>query len=494
MKDILIFMLSTCGFVLSACTQIPGLEEATGGIPVREIVLRIKCELSAAFESADRSNWLASHPKFAWLRNWTAQVDLTLQVLDTATLAPGASLTTPLRNPAESFAVAGGVSLNGQAQRIQTISFALSLVELELWRRQQRTAELCAISDNVDLTGRLGLREWILEALSPVAVEGDDIPEYLFAGNHPKPGSTAVSIPKVAAVTETKPVESASVTETLCDEANFTKHLETTETNLANAATTLGDANAKIKEEQAKLQDAKSKFQKFNDSQSTFKRYLNDNTNFDAVMNPDIKRAQAETSRLFKRSEPVQRQISTRFKETEAANDAPRQAISKTEKQIDLATRYVGIADRKEPKSACLAETASAGALQASQDSLTLAGIALATAKSAEDGVHSFELFMKSMENYIGGLKTIEPPISTIGQSVQFVLAYGGNFTPTWTFVRFKGFNNPLFSAASTRTHLLNITLGPVQQGTSNTPVAAVTQNQLYLLLNSVLPTVVRSN
>jgi hypothetical protein len=75
---------------------------------------------------------------------------------------------------------------------------------------------------------------------------------------------------------------------------------------------------------------------------------------------------------------------------------------------------------------------------------------------------------------------------------VQFVLAYGGNFTPTWTFVRFKGFNSPLFTATGTRTHILNITLGPVQQGTSNTPIPAVSLNQLYLLLNNILPTAAR--
>ena len=42
-----------CGLVLEGCAYVPYLEEATGGIPVREIVLRTKCELSDAFMAKD---------------------------------------------------------------------------------------------------------------------------------------------------------------------------------------------------------------------------------------------------------------------------------------------------------------------------------------------------------------------------------------------------------------------------------------------------------
>jgi hypothetical protein len=82
--------------------------------------------------------------------------------------------------------------------------------------------------------------------------------------------------------------------------------------------------------------------------------------------------------------------------------------------------------------------------------------------------------------------KSIDPPIQTIGQSVQFILVYGGNVTPTWTFVRFKGPNSPLFSATGTRTHTLSLTLGPINPET-NAPNADVKQNQFYLQLNNIL-------
>ncbi len=126
---------------MSSCSTLPELDEATGGIPVYDIVTRIKCELSSAFVDED-GNWLpTTNPKFAWLKHWTTQSDLTLQILDTATFAPGASVSQPLRNGysiasgpssistsgilgtsisavTQSFAIAGGASLNGQAQRI----------------------------------------------------------------------------------------------------------------------------------------------------------------------------------------------------------------------------------------------------------------------------------------------------------------------------------------------------------------------------------------
>jgi Phospholipid methyltransferase len=160
---------------------LPQLIEATGGIPVDEIVLRTKCELSEAFRdvpSAEDTDEVIKTSKYAWLQNWTAQANLTLQIVDQATLSPGASITQPLHNGyptnagptsiassgvttittlPQSFAVAGGVNLNGQAMRTETMSFVFSVKELGDWRRLPETNRRCALSDNMDLGGRLGL-------------------------------------------------------------------------------------------------------------------------------------------------------------------------------------------------------------------------------------------------------------------------------------------------------------------------------------------------
>src|SRR5450631_4736639 len=133
-----------CGLVLEGCTTLPYLEEATGGIPVREIVLRTKCELSDAFmlgKVGEKGWWLPDRPNFAWMKDWTAQADLIFQVVDTAAIAPGATFTEPLPNGwnstggvnslygksissvTQNFVVAAGANLGGQSQRIETMTF-----------------------------------------------------------------------------------------------------------------------------------------------------------------------------------------------------------------------------------------------------------------------------------------------------------------------------------------------------------------------------------
>jgi hypothetical protein len=82
-------------------------------------------------------------------------------------------------------------------------------------------------------------------------------------------------------------------------------------------------------------------------------------------------------------------------------------------------------------------------------------------------------------------------PTEKFVQALRLRLA-GGNITPTWTFVQFKGPNGILFTAQGTRTHILNITLGPAAAGSANAPSQAVSNNQYYLLLNSLFPPVVR--
>jgi hypothetical protein len=178
-----------CALGLDGCAGLPPLEEATGGIPVREIVLRVKCELSDAFmlgEPGEPGWWLTDQPNFAWMKDWITQSDLTLEILDTAGFSPGVTLKQPLFNgwatsagpatmngtaiPAvpQSFAISAGASLSGSATRVEALSFVFSLPELRKWRESERNTEprVCALSDKMDLAGRLGLKEWVAEALT----------------------------------------------------------------------------------------------------------------------------------------------------------------------------------------------------------------------------------------------------------------------------------------------------------------------------------------
>ncbi|MGA2291113.1 hypothetical protein [Bradyrhizobium sp.] len=525
-----------CTFALAACTMLPALEEATGGIPVSDIVLRTKCELSDAFVD-DEGRWLPdSDAKFAWLQNWTAQADLTLQILDQATLAPGVSAIEPLHNAypnvgpssistsgapgtaisavSQSFAVAAGANLNGQAQRTETMSFTFSVAELRDWRTNANTARLCAISDNMDLRGRLGLREWFRQAVSPVV----GTPELLYAGYHPKPGSAA-SAQKVTKPDESKtekPKETQSFKEKTClDELDDVDDL------LNDANDTLTGAGEIARSDMvtfaAAKSDVESEFQAMKNATRTIEA---DKAQFNGVLDPAIRRREDHNAANLKVAKQLGDAANDNIKE--ATNDLDtfrplpdkkftlaRNLIRDTRflvvrrrrdlENIEKEERDLGNAGKNEPdiddkkrdlekkkENLCNLKTLNSNAENANKRAIA----ALADANAATQNIAAANANIKNMKSYVDTAteftsKAIDPPIATIGQSVQFILTYGGNVTPTWTFVRFKGPNSPLLSTSGTRTHTLNITLGPLNPAT-NAPNADVKQNQFYLQLNSV--------
>ena len=212
------------------------------------------------------------------------------------------------------------------------------------------------------------------------------------------------------------------------------------------------------------------------------------------VVHPDIfEAARNKDQLLFKKTAknfavPIRQDL----KDGQAQYDAYAIVAARTSIQIPIATAIIGAAKPDYPSSACEARKQALAALSSAKDALDAANKSKSDAQAAEHDMNSLNLYAGEAERAVGTLQTVDPPISNIGQSVQFILAYGGNISPTWTFVRFKGPNSPLFAAAGTRTHMLNITLGPIQPGTTKSPSASVTTNQLYLLLNNLLPTVAR--
>ncbi|CAM2783354.1 hypothetical protein JHFBIEKO_2210 [Methylobacterium mesophilicum] len=61
-------------------------------------------------------------------------------------------------------------------------------------------------------------------------------------------------------------------------------------------------------------------------------------------------------------------------------------------------------------------------------------------------------------------------PFNTFNYEVTFVSSFGGSLNPTWTFLEVAATGSPMFSAARTKTHYLNITLGPAIPGTRSRP------------------------
>src|SRR5208283_3487566 len=137
---------------LSGCSSVPSLDAASGAGPnetnivIAEVVRRVKCEIADAFDDklGDRN--------FDWLWNWTAKVDLQLQVNESAGGSPSVTYTHYYPNAfitsagseltngnligyfQQTFRLAGGVTYNAQAQRAETVSFTLPLQEVKSWR------------------------------------------------------------------------------------------------------------------------------------------------------------------------------------------------------------------------------------------------------------------------------------------------------------------------------------------------------------------------
>jgi hypothetical protein len=499
MREASLVVIALSGACFAGCTVLPGLNEATGGIPVYDIVLRTKCELSDAFTD-DEGRWLVGnpiHPKFAWLENWTAQVDLTLQILDQATFAPGATFTQPFHNAyptsvgpsssstsgvpgttiagvSQSFAVAAGVSLNGQAQRTQTMTYVFSVKELKEWRARPDTQQLCVISDQMDLRGKLGLKEWFGQAVWPVASEY----ELLYAGYHEKPTVTPQPGPKATptAVPTAAP---------LADHACTPNDIQQAQRDLDSAQQIINDAlisRTETEKPLATLTNNATAAQ--TDITKAKKTIVTDQAQYGAVLDPALSKKLLSTNsniidaRKYLYAAKVS--LTNAEEELKQLTAGRNTALTKANEAIKSAKGTMTNSDctavdlrNKVDLATALADTVYKNA-----------DAAKANVAVANEHLKKMQSSLETAQQFTA--KTIDPPIATIGQSVQFILAYGGNITPTWTFVRFKGPNNPLFSSSGTRTHTLNITLGPTVPGTG-TPNSDVKTNQFYLQINSLL-------
>ncbi len=197
-----------CASSLSACVSTPPLEEATGtsqsDIMINDVVQRVKCELAYAFDKKTEER------DFLWLASWTVNVQLTLDINDSAGISPNGSFTSYRRNavnfdagpstyPAtvarsvvpQFFTFGAGATLNSQAVRTETLSFTLALDELSQWWRKQQLLErdpafpiekrACNPEWRSGVLGNLGLKEWVNSAFYPVEFGA------LEAGIHPQP-------------------------------------------------------------------------------------------------------------------------------------------------------------------------------------------------------------------------------------------------------------------------------------------------------------------
>jgi hypothetical protein len=159
-----ISLFAAAGLIFSGCVTVPQLEPHN--IRIYDVIERVKCDLADALPDPDK------YPKYRWLQDWVARIDLTLIINEQSGFTPTVSFI-DLRKAAaipgvgnfmQNFTLGGGLGATATAVRNDNLTFTVSVEEL-LYRRQ---TQLCSFSPGIGLSGDLGLREWIVSALEPV--------------------------------------------------------------------------------------------------------------------------------------------------------------------------------------------------------------------------------------------------------------------------------------------------------------------------------------
>ncbi len=432
--------LALTGVCLSGCSSVPSLDAASGAGPsqtnilIADVVRRVKCEIADAFDDklGDRN--------FDWLWNWTAKVDLQLQVNETAGASPGVTYThyypnafiysagSELTNGSligyfqQTFTLAGGVTYTTQAQRAETVSFTLPLQEVKAWRagldaRAQAGAigerDLCGATGR-ELRGNLGLKEWVDSALYPVSTSE------LRAGLHPEapepPG------PPTIRPRSDFPIE---------DQANATIPAAKATTEIASDLRAADLAYQRTVERQAAIATDLASAQAAMQTNvspdlpiltDTVKRILSNNMSTLSILD-EYARDDVEHAREARRQlEDIERQADGAARSDPSGNFSAA-AIDRAATLTSASKLFAEDAKTKEQK-----------------------------AKRIADGVVSFKP---------------NPPIDGLLHSVEFIVTYGGSVSPTWTLLLWKGPGTlPGLSAQGVRTNSLNIALGPTSEQT----------------------------
>ena len=417
--------LAVAGAFLSGCSTVPSLDAASGAAPqetnilIADVVRRVKCEIADAFDDklGDRN--------FDWLWNWTAKVDLQLQVNETAGATPSATYTHYYPNVLvysasagllgyiqQTFTLTGGVNYNTQAQRAETVSFTLPLQEVKNWRAGLGGDESCRATGR-ELRGNLGLKEWVDSALYSVATAE------LRAAIQPQapepPGPPSVRPPSLPAdnqpgASPTTPAAKAR-SEIAADlraadlaYQNTVEHQAATTTAMASAQSAM---QTTVAPDLPVLTD-------------TVKRVLANNMSTLSVLD-EYARDDVEHAREARRElEDIDRLADDAARRDPGEGFSAR-TLDRASELTAASKRFANDANTKEQK-----------------------------AKRIADGIVIFKP---------------NPPIDGLLHSIQFIVTYGGSISPTWTLLLWKGPGTlPGISAQGVRTNNLNIALGPTSE------------------------------
>jgi hypothetical protein len=185
---------------LDGCTAVPSIDIKEESIRIIDLIKRIKCDMYYAVsvpkqtKSGVRLVPISTLDGYEWMTDWVIQVNLNLLVNEQSGISPGAMLIDPLKQMSlpgvgtfpQSYSTGLGAGINTTASRTESISFSISLKEIEK-ELGDRTSLLgkyhdCILKNGTDLDSDLKLKEWVWSSLAPVG-------KYLTVGHHktPKP-------------------------------------------------------------------------------------------------------------------------------------------------------------------------------------------------------------------------------------------------------------------------------------------------------------------
>jgi hypothetical protein len=510
-------------FLAAGCSVVPSLDVATGvspsasaeeaslknGIFVGEVVTRIKCELAQAF--ADRleleTSGARNQPRHVptWLADWTVKADLTLQANEQGGISPSGSYTqfqrsavntaagptafpgTALGTFQQFFSVSATANLSEQAVRTELVSFTLSLKELDRWRKQ--TIEFdraCGIGGRRELLGHLGLEKWVDAALFPVGGA-------LIAGEHKSPntGTKAAQPQFVSKPTSGTPAAAERRTELglverqaiLSSRGEIISKATKAETDATNNYSTIQGEWLQVQNNLSKTEQLQYSYTGISTGEA-LNKLGKERSNLSDYWDK-IRLARNCALRQLCGSDFGY--CGTFNKEDQGKGELCRKGLE------DCGCTHDALACSQSTTSGAI-QSAKCAIEQARKidDGLNDADLtdayksASKAAQDAKDSADNVKVLSDYGQKFAQqpGPKPPDPPIDSIGHSVQFVLAYGGGITPSWTLIAWKGpgLTGPTASGNVNRTHLLQLALGsPNAEGTSGEQSRVLTNQTIFI-------------
>jgi hypothetical protein len=507
-----IAMVISCVLFASGCTVVPALEQATGSsdsdIFVGDVVNRIKCELVYAFGDKlifDKKTAQKLPPddvrrKLLWLSDWTIKADLTLEANEQGGIAPSGSYTviqrsavntaagptsvpgTTLGTVAQFFTLSANANVGAQAVRAEVVSISFSLKELAQWSRDLGAGlpDKCAIVQQMGLVGHLGLREWIDATLYPV-INGD-----LQAGKHPAPGAAAKpSLPATIGKPSPLPTGSNDVA-SLAPQKNLppltpeqqiiaNKMLDGIQSDVNDTNDAEKLALSSLASTMSSLASVEKSLAQLNETKTRFQSVATKETNLQFKATNDALLASISSLRDVREKE---------LKDLCGAK-------SNFEEFLKNGKKCVAHQDEEEGVETALTIINRTQAMANSADKendLTAITNLFKQADTVKRSAIQFSKLAQTEAEYAQKLAAAaptaaspNPPFDSIGHTVEFVVAYGGGLSPSWTLIQWKGpaLSGTLAAVTVNRTHLLQLALGePSQPSEQN----RIINNQAILL------------